>query len=276
MIDDPLRIYDYFDNLIGGVDGELQRMLLPQDRAAKLVNATVRGGNARTRPAYGAIELTFENETTRARFERFPIQGGKYYFHPTTDGMLISSIGGRIFSMDYRGRVRDLTPADGPNSSTIPQSWMEQVDKYFVIQNGQDPAIIIEGYNSRRADPNKTITVTSVEMAAPEVPTGTVMGFGLNRLVVASQDRTRFKIGDIAGGSTTVLTFSQATYLNEAPEFTFPRQLANRGDHVFGAGRHGGWHRCMLDHRNPRHPRHGFDGAPNRLARRGHLPSRAH
>lgn len=225
MINDSLRIFDYFDDVTGGVDGELQPLLLPQNRLAKLVNGTVRGGNASTRPGYGAIPLTFENATTQARFERFPIQGAKYYWHPTTDGMQVSSIGGRIFAMNIRGEVRDVTPATGPNSANQPQAWMEQAEQYLVIQDGLSPAIILEGITSRRADPTKTIPSGSGTIAAPEVPTGTVMGYGLNRLVVANATRTAFKVGDIAGGSTTVLTFSNATYLNEAPEFGFPRQL---------------------------------------------------
>jgi hypothetical protein len=225
MIQDPVRIYEAFDDQTGGVDGQLATLLLAGNRAAKLVNGTVRGGNASTRPSFGAIPLTFESDQTRALFERFPIQGGKYYWHPATDGMLICSIGGRIFAITVFGNVQDITPADGPNSATIPQVWMEQVDQYMVIQNGQDKAIIVEALTSRRADPDKTIIVSSVEVPAPEVPTGTVMGFGLNRLVLASVDRTTFKIGDIAGGSTTVLTFSATQYLNEAPEFQMPRQL---------------------------------------------------
>lgn len=223
MIKDDTRVYDYFDNLTGGVDGDLAPLLLAQNRLSKLVNGTVRGGNVITRPSYASVELTFENETTRARFERFPIQGGKYYWHPTTDGLGVASIGGRIFTMDIRGHVRDVTPATGPNSAQLPLAWMEQAEQYLVIQNGQDPAIILEGYTSRRADPDKTVPPSATP--APEVPTGTVMGYGLNRLVVASKDRTSFKVGDLAGGSTTVLTFSGSTYLNEAPAFGFPRQL---------------------------------------------------
>lgn len=225
MIKDPLRIFDYFDDLTGGVDGEMAPLLLAQNRSSKLINGTVRGGNAGTRPSYASVELTFENEETKARFERFPIQGGKYYWHPTTDGMLVASIGGRIFAMNILGQVKDVTPSTGPNSAQLPKAWMEQVEQYFVIQNGQDRAIILEGLVSRRADPDKTIIVGSTTIDAPEVPTGTVMGYGLNRLVVANKARTAFKIGDLNGGSTTVLTFSQAQYLNEAPEFAFPRQL---------------------------------------------------
>jgi hypothetical protein len=216
MINDPTRIYDYFDDLTGGVDGDLAPLLLPQTRLAKLINGTVRGGNVGTRPSYNSVQLSFESETTRARFERFPIQGGRYYWHPTTDGLLVSSIGGRIFSMNIYGEVRDLTPESGPNSAQISQTWFEQAEQYLVVQNGQDIPIILEGYTSRRAiqgDPNK------------EVPTGTVMGYGLNRLVVANLTRTAFKVGDINGGSTTVLSFTAAEYLNEAPEFGFPRQL---------------------------------------------------
>lgn len=225
MIPDQTRIFDNFDDQTGGVDGQLAPLLLAGNRSAKLVNGTVRGGNAGTRPSFGSINLTFTNDETRARFERFPIQGGRYYWHPDTDGMLVCSIGGRIFAINILGTVTDITPSSGPNSATLPQVWMEQVEQYLVIQNGQDKAIIVEGITSRRADPDKTIIVSSVEVPAPEVPTGTVMGYGLNRLVLANKDRTAFKVGDIAGGSTTVLTFSATQYLNEAPEFAFPRQL---------------------------------------------------
>lgn len=230
MIADPTRIYDYFESLIGGVDGYAYPAMLPHEKLAKLINGTVRNGIVGTRPGYKDIGLSFENETDRAYFERFPIQGGGYYFHPTIDGKLITSIGGRIFQVSINGSVRNITPqtdlgTEDRNSGVIPLSYFQQAEQYFIIQNGQDEAIIIEGVSSRRADPDKTITVGSVIIPAPEVPTGTVMAFGQGRLIVANRNRTAFKVGDIAGGATSVLTFSDSQYLNEVPEFSMPRHL---------------------------------------------------
>jgi hypothetical protein len=96
------------------------------------------------------------------------------------------------------------------NTSYSEQAWMEQVDKYFVIQNGQNSAIIFDGPKNRRAEADHG-----------EVPTGRQMAFGMGRLWVAVSDN-EVVAGDILGGETSVLQFTENTYINEGGKFKIP------------------------------------------------------
>lgn len=101
-----------------------------------------------------------------------------------------------------------------PNIPDLPTVWMEQAEDYFVIQNGKDLPIIYDGAISRRADPTKK-----------EVPTGTAMVYNeeIGRLCVAV-DGNNIKIGDVVGGSTNVITFTETGYLAEGGAFRVPRK----------------------------------------------------
>lgn len=97
-----------------------------------------------------------------------------------------------------------------PNDPNRPISWMEQAQEWFVSQNGVDAPFLFNG-SSRRSD------------TSTEVPVGTAMVFNeeIQRLCVAVNDN-QVAIGDIAGGPTSVITFSETGYLNEGFPFQVP------------------------------------------------------
>jgi len=104
-----------------------------------------------------------------------------------------------------------------PNPSLLPKVWMLQAENYFIIQNGSDAAIIYDGTTWRRAvrDGNKF-----------EVPTGTAMAYWNGRIWVAVNGK-EIAAGDIFGGPTTILDFTETLYLAEGGKFRVP---ANAGD----------------------------------------------
>lgn len=94
-----------------------------------------------------------------------------------------------------------------PNSPNLPLAWMEQAEQYMVIQDDQARAIIFDGSTTRRAE------------FGTEVPTGSVMAYGRGRLWVAVNNGQEFVAGDIAGGTTGVLGFTENDFLSGGGAF---------------------------------------------------------
>lgn len=103
------------------------------------------------------------------------------------------------------------------NSTDRPLVWMEQAEEWLVIQDGLNAPILHNGSTTRRA--NKI---------ANEVPTGTVMVYNeeIGRLCVCVQGN-EIAIGDIVGGPTSVISFTETDYLAEGGRFRIPRKFGN-------------------------------------------------
>lgn len=97
-----------------------------------------------------------------------------------------------------------------PNDPNQPIVWLEQAQEWMVGQNGLDAPFLYNG-TARRSN------------TALEVPVGTAMVFNeeIQRLCVAVNGN-QVAIGDIAGGPTSVITFSENSYLNEGFPFQVP------------------------------------------------------
>jgi len=190
---DRQRISDGFITLERGVDAGKSPSMLPRNQCSFAVNASMRGGYAKTRPEFSNIALTFTDATdpeaidieeiwTTGRF-----QGAYYYSHGPRD-LIICAVGGYIFSVDINtGEVNDITPKGDPNMPQVSAFYFQQAEQYLIIQDGISAAIIFDGAKCRRSN-----------IAADEVPTGTAMAYGNGRLWVARG--REFVAGDIVGG----------------------------------------------------------------------------
>ena len=163
------------------------------------------------------IDESDERIKTAFQTERF--QGAYNYSHGK-NSYLVTSIGGHIYKINTEtGMVQDITPTNGvnsfgetiydPNASDIEVAYFQQAEHYLIIQNGESAAIIFDGATSRRAN-----------SAGTEVPTGTVMAYGNGRLWVARG--REFVAGDIVGGPTDVIEFTENTYIAEGGAFAVP------------------------------------------------------
>lgn len=96
-----------------------------------------------------------------------------------------------------------------PNPKNRGQVWMEQADKWLVIQDGQSAAITYDGSDIKRALPGNG------------VPTGTAMVFNeeIGRLCVALPTN-EVAVGDI----DNVISFTETGYLHEGGKFKIPRK----------------------------------------------------
>lgn len=206
------RLTDGWVEMSAGIDSGRAPNIIPRNAASFAVNCTFRGSFPKTRPGYIKHTLTFEDDDQQTAFETGLLQGAGYFAPSNQDPLLIVSISGRIYQIDASYVVSELTQAD-VNSPTLPRAWMVQAEGYFIIQDGASAAFIYDGASLKRAKPN-------------QVPTGTVMAYGLGRLVVA-RGREMF-IGDIAGGATSVIDFQEQTVLSTGGTYTvaFPGQIS--------------------------------------------------
>lgn len=136
------------------------------------------------------------------------IKGGLY---------VTTSKAGSVITLTNRGAsagllvsVGEVIEALDPNLVNLRHNWMVQAEQYLIVQDGFSKAIIYDG-TSRRSDPQ----------GRKEVPTGTAMAYGNNRLWVAVNGR-QFVAGDINHGPTRVINFTENEYLAGGGAFTVP------------------------------------------------------
>lgn len=162
------------------------------------------------------VALTFASLGSLAGFQNGNFQGAAIYDIDDFEQHIMVMVGGTLYQLDVDGGITvNAIFNDGLSASNAPQVWMCQADTYFVIQDGKSIPIIMNGIgniNTRRAVP-------------PEVPVATAMAYGQGRLF-AAQGR-QVIAGDILGGPTTVISFTENTYLSEAAFFGVPLNSGN-------------------------------------------------
>ena len=218
MESEPRRLTDGITTLERGCNEGRDRSLLAPNQASRAINLTARGGFYGTRPPVYRVPLHFENAEQSVWFKTHNVQGRCVYEAVNGQVFLIYSVGGRIFRIDPSRRetennVLELTPLNDPNPSIRRRAWMVQARQYLIIQDGQSTPLIYDGATCRRA-----------RLGEPdyEVPVGTVMAYGLGRLVVVRPHRLSYVIGDIANGGTEVTQFTEENYLNEGGDVNVP------------------------------------------------------
>lgn len=211
---DANKLYDGFANMLSGMDAGKQPSLIKANQAANAVNVTMRGGYATNRPPWRYSNLSFGKPDDENRFILGNPQGIASY-QSGDSCFLILSCGGRIFQIDPVNNFasKDITP-DVPNTNRLSKAYMSQWADYFIIQDGQSQPIYIKG-----------TTVTREANTTTGIPVGTAMAYGWGRGWVAKGNQ--FIAGDIDGGSTNVITFSEQTFLNEGGAFRLPANMGN-------------------------------------------------
>lgn len=213
MKGDPSLVFDGFSSLAGGMNSNVGPSEIAANQYAYGENVTVRGGFPKDRPPFQVQEwwngLTLEPYV----WMRDAVYQGVSYYGWLGQEFIISAVGGRIFETRLTTPIpttREITPPGGGNTQKLNKVWFCQAQQYLVIQDGINTPIIYNGNMCRRA-------------AATEVPCGTIMAFGLGRLWLVVGGN-RIVAGDILGGPTSVISFTENTYLAEGGYFTVPIQ----------------------------------------------------
>jgi len=235
MISDQNRAYDGFSSLAAGVDCGRNPSLIDEIQCATADNMVFRGGVPTTRPAFAACSISFSDVGVHYDSQGFFVglsgpegldtfyQGlfqGAGYYSPGggKPECIMMTAGGRLFKLTPQfgikfGEVTDLDvqeiALDKLNFPTNNRAYFVQADRFCVIQDGQSKPIIYDGVVARRAKDD-------------EVPVGTIMAYGMGRLIVVVNDFREIEFSDLYGSGidandpgAAVLKFTETTFLNE-------------------------------------------------------------
>lgn len=238
------RIYDGYSSIAAGMDAGRNPSQIDKNQAAGMDNLVCRGGDPGTRPGIRDHELFWArrnmsylangqfdqvNGTPEQSVDNYHdglFQGAGYYSPRGMPERMMVAVGGRYYQVIPRiGRGLDIEEIQLPNRgrSNIPIGYMQQADRFHITQDGESKPIIFDGVKARRAKER-------------EVPVGTIMAYGMGRLVVVVNGR-ELEFGDLYGsqigekdepveGETpsvfvqtdpgdSVLRFTETTFLNE-------------------------------------------------------------
>lgn len=200
-------------------------------------NVTFRGGYPTNRQTFHQVALTDGGASGGAASGLPGFQGGFFQgvaIYDVDDGtqymMVMSS--GTLYQLTISGSGISVKGVwnDTKSNPNASQCWFQQADVYMVIQDGTSTPIIMQGTSSIRRATNT------------EVPVGQPMAYGQGRLFVASG--RQIQAGDILGGPTSVISFTEQTYLSSAAYFGVPLNSGNvvgmtfveQGDTATGQG----------------------------------------
>lgn len=239
-IRDKNRVFSGFDNLSDGMDAGRNPSLIAQTQCASADNMVFRGGVPRTRPAFALVSIDFSDEGVVYDADGFFVElggpsGSDDFFNGIFQGACYYSPGGgkpECIMLMTSGRLFRMTPRfgitfgfqtemdvqeialDKINSPTLSRAYLVQADRFCVIQDGQSRPIIYDGVVARRATDT-------------EVPVGTIMAYGMGRLVVAVNGKREIMFGDLYGSGenasdpgASVLSFTETGFLNEGGSAT--------------------------------------------------------
>lgn len=227
-IHDLKRLLDGQLSFEGGCDSGRSPTRIDRNQSALLVNATCRGDFIGQRPALIQCFLQFDTtvQDVQTHFEDGYFQGFKTFNHPGgNDPTLLFSISGRILEVSLFPTFNVLERAlPDANPTNRPKAWFEQVETDMVWQDGQSVPLFISTGAVVRSDVQGLNGIIDGN-PRKQVPIGQAMAYVNGRLVVALPDEISFVIGDIVGGPTGPLYFTENTFLNEGGAFKVPSNL---------------------------------------------------
>lgn len=237
MIQDRNRIYDGYFSLEGGVDGGRRPNLIEKNRCSRFDNGVFRGGAPSTRPPLLTLALTFENPNlyyngvgafvsedtpggnSATNFRLGRLQEASYFSPGKDQEYIMAMIAGRLYQITpglTSVSIREIILAQR-NRRTLTLAWMVQADAYHITQDGESQPIIFDGVNARRP-------------TAGEIFTGTVMGYGQDRIILVGTDQQIY-FGDIrngkGNGGVDVLGFTENSFLAEGFPSALPSEMGN-------------------------------------------------
>lgn len=230
---DKNRVFDGFDNLVGGMDAGRRPDAIGETQCAGARNVQFRGGLPSSRPPFLDLTHIYDSEvyyrptgvydfnspadpdsvSTQTAFKTKRFQGA-HYFSPGSQQResVMAMVGGRLFKiLPEANRKIHITEVklDRRNAEENPHAYMVQADRFHITQDNESKPIIFDGINARRA-------------AEGEVPVGNVMAYGMGRLIVVGTNRRDIYFGDLYGShgqfidpGESVLLFEETTFLNE-------------------------------------------------------------
>lgn len=237
-IKDAERVYDGCSDWSGGQDYGRNGRLIAANQYVQGENAVCRGGNITTRPAIREMKVNVRTDlyydangdsTTDTSLQNGSaltwlnglFQGALYYDPTLGEDCFVVSVSGRLFQIIPRRTTADLVeiPLDRQNRGSIPIVYMVQADRFLVLQDGEGKPVIYDGVTARRSGKD-------------EVPVGTIMTYGMGRLVVVGNNMKDIEFGDLFGShegdpSLSVLKFTETNFLTEGGTASIPFSMGH-------------------------------------------------
>jgi hypothetical protein len=241
---DKNRVYDGFLSLEAGVDAGRVSSLIDQNQCESAENMTFRGGHITTRPGFRKLTEQFRNgqhcytlngddagtdqvdgQQAITAYKQGIFQCVHGYSPHGKEDCLMALIGGRLFKIIPRVNEAIVTEIvlKKRNRNDLPIAYMVQADKWLMAQDGNSKAIIYDGNTARRSN-------TEVfDPAKSEIPVGTIMAYGMGRIVVVVQDRD-VAFGDLYGShdlpdpADSLPLFTERNFIAEGFDAAIPFQ----------------------------------------------------
>jgi hypothetical protein len=157
VADNPTKTYvDFVSTFSGGQNAGIAPLLLGKDQAGFLLNTSLRGGYAHTRPPVVLKNLNYQGDIAlQAIVEDGLYQGGGYYRPDFGTEFLLAQIAGHLISFVEVGNnwiVTDVSVPGDLNDPAGTQVWMWQSEKWMIVNDGSGKLpIFFDGANSRRS-----------------------------------------------------------------------------------------------------------------------------
>lgn len=210
-----LKCFDSVHSLYQGQNGGVTPRLVLDKQYAKGINVVCRGGLITPRPGYKAVDLIFATQHDYDLFTYGRFQGAEEY-QVGNKTYHVVAVNGTIFIIDpLTGQVGNISAETACMDEFAKRLYFCQAEQYFIIQDGINTPIILDGLAARLAD-----------HTASEIPVGTIMKYGHGRIFVKTL-KFSFLAGDIymPNNPGTVLLFTETVYWNGGGAFCLPVDL---------------------------------------------------
>lgn len=180
-------------------------------------------------PPYFFVPPNLENENSEYIYRHGILQCAHTYSPHNGQDCIMALIGGRLFKIVpgvKTAKAIEILIQDDPrnvrNMRTRPIAYMCQADKWLIAQDGNGGAIIYDANKARRSKTTGTSQQT-------EVPVGTIMAYGMGRLVVVVNERD-IAFGDLYGShdlsdpADSLVLFTERNFLAEGFDAAIPFQ----------------------------------------------------
>lgn len=218
MTREPKTLYDGFLSLEAGVDGGRPPSVLPDTQVHTASNTSFRGGYPHRRPTVKQVPYT-HGTGMKDLMDTGKFQGAGSYVDLDGNAYIWLSVSGRLARVSITegdASMEEPNPAI-TNSSLRDKAWFLQADQFLLVQDGQGPCTVYDG-------------VSTYNTTSGQIPVGTRMAYGLGRIWIS--DGRDYVGGDLiysdpAKGASSILYFTENTYLAEGGRFSIP---ASDGD----------------------------------------------
>jgi hypothetical protein len=180
-------------------------------------------------PPYFFVPANLNNENSDYVYRNGIFQCAQCYSPHNGDDCIMAMIGGRLFKITpgiKTAKAIEIKIEDDPRSVRNMRNrkiaYMCQADKFLIAQDGTGGAIIYDSNKARRAKTTGTAEQT-------EIPVGTIMAYGMGRLVVVVNDRD-IAFGDLYGShdlsdpADSLVLFTERNFLAEGFDAAIPFQ----------------------------------------------------